>query len=88
MDMRTQGKITLQVNTSGIFMPKGVFGVSYWSSRRRFEGAVAEVHECAVPGCTGIGNEGFRGGCSLFEHYHFSWKGGTRKDGTRKMRAT
>ena len=33
------GKTTLQANTIGIFMPKGVFGISYWSSRRRFKGA-------------------------------------------------
>ena len=39
MGKRTQGKTTLQVNTTGIFMPKGVFGVSYWSSSRRFKGA-------------------------------------------------
>ena len=37
--MQTQGKTTLQVKTGGIFMPKGVFGVSYWSSRRRFKDA-------------------------------------------------
>ena len=39
MGIRTRGKTTLQANTLGIFMPKGVFGVSYWSSRRRFKGA-------------------------------------------------
>ena len=52
-------------------MPKGVFGVSYWSSRRRFEGAVAEVHECTVPGFTDIGNEGFPGGAACFKHHNF-----------------
>ena len=40
MGMRTQGRTTLQVNTTGLFMSMGVFGVSYWSSRRRrFKGA-------------------------------------------------
>ena len=39
MGIQTKGRTTLQVNTSNIFMHMGVFGVSYWSSRRRFKGA-------------------------------------------------
>ena len=51
MGMRTQGQTTLQVNTTGIFMPKGVFGVSYWSSRRRLKDArEGPPYECRCIG--------------------------------------